>query len=90
PSPTPTAKPTPTPTATPAPTSIPEVSPVHVQTQYEWFINLSPAEQDAYKDSFGSLEAFFNWFNAAQAENNSTQNNFIELAPGETIDLSKY
>lgn len=37
-------------------------------TDYEWYHSLSGEEQEAYMDSFESVAAFFDWYNAAKAE----------------------
>ena len=37
-------------------------------TEYEKYHALSGAEQKAFVDSFASMEAFFEWYNAARAE----------------------
>lgn len=37
-------------------------------TEYEKFQNMSPSEQQAYVESFSSIEAFFTWYNAAKEE----------------------
>lgn len=37
-------------------------------TEYEKYHAMSGAEQKAFTDSFGSMEAFFEWYNAARAE----------------------
>ncbi|MDO4983936.1 MAG: hypothetical protein Q4E35_10370, partial [Eubacteriales bacterium] len=72
------------PTENPTQPSAPETV-----TQYEWFMSLSAAEKDAFMDSFGSMEAFYQWLVTAQAEYESRQPEAIEIKPGETIDLSK-
>ena len=38
------------------------------QTEYERFQNMSAEEQQAHMESFGSIEAFFDWYNNAKAE----------------------
>lgn len=35
-------------------------------TEYERFLEMSPSEQEEYVDSFPSLDAFFDWYNAAK------------------------
>lgn len=37
-------------------------------TEYEWFNALPGEEQEAYMQSFESIAAFFEWYNAAKAE----------------------
>ena len=41
---------------------------VSAQTEYEKFHAMSPAEQQAYMESFDSIEAFFEWYEQAAAE----------------------
>ena len=38
------------------------------QTEYEAFQNMSAADQQAYMESFGSMDAFFDWYNKAKEE----------------------
>lgn len=54
-------------------------------TEYERFQNMSPSEQQAYMDSFPSIEAFFEWYNAAKAAYEAA-NPPIEVGD-ETIDI---
>lgn len=56
---------------------------------YEQFQKLSPEEQQAYQDSFGSIEAFFEWYRAAQEEHNKETNPPIVIGPGGVVDLDK-
>lgn len=37
-------------------------------TEYEWYNNLSGDAQMAFMESFDSIAAFFDWYNAAKAE----------------------
>ena len=69
----------------------PAVNPVpgHAMTQYEVFLNYSDVEKDAFMESMGP-EAFYQWLVAAQAEYESQQPAPIEIAPGQTIDLTEF
>ena len=51
----------------PADTSKP-TEPAAKVTEYEWFNALSGEEQEAYMETFDSIAAFFDWYNAAKAE----------------------
>ena len=54
-------------------------------TGYEWYNNLSGDEQMAFMESFDSIAAFFDWYNAEKAEY-ERQNPNIEIGDG-NIDL---
>lgn len=54
-------------------------------TQYEWYHNLSGEEQMAFMESFDSMAAFFDWYNAAKAEHEQ-QRPSIDISDG-NIDL---
>ena len=41
---------------------------------YEEYLKLSPALQQAYCESFSSMDAYMQWFNAAVKEYNSNKN----------------
>lgn len=56
-------------------------------TEYEWFHALSGEEQEAYMDSFDSIAAFFEWYNAAKAEYEELHPS-IEVGDG-NIDLGQ-
>lgn len=56
-----------------------------VVKNYAWFQNLSPSEQQAWMDSFATIDAFFEWYNAAKAEYEKA-NPSIEFN-GESIDM---
>ena len=45
-----------------------ESAPAVGETEYEKYMSMSGAEQKAYMESFGSIEAFFNWLQDAKAE----------------------
>ena len=68
--------------------SDPPVTPERTTLKYEEFYALSPEEKDAYLNSFGDYNAFFNWYVAAQ-EQFTKEHPDIEIGPGGTIDLSK-
>ena len=51
-------------------------------------MSLTPEQKDAYKDSFVSLDAFYNWLVAAQEEYNNQPSDVILIGPGDVIDLS--
>lgn len=84
-SPKPEATPTPTPTPTPTDAPLPEKSGT---LKYEEFYALSPEQMDAYKDSFGSMDEFYNWLVAAQ-EQFTKEHPDMEMGPDGSIDLSK-
>ena len=54
---------------------------------YDDYMNMSAAEQEAFIESFESLDAFMAWFNQAKAEHNANDNS-IEVGSG-TIDLEQ-
>lgn len=54
-------------------------------TEYEQFQNMSPEQQQAYMESFESIEAFFEWLNEAK-EAYEKANPPIEVGSG-TIDI---
>lgn len=54
-------------------------------TEYEWYHALSGEEQMAYMESFGSMDAFFAWYNAAKAEYEESRPS-IDVGSG-NIDL---
>ncbi len=54
-------------------------------TEFEWYNALSGEEQMAYMESFDSLAAFFDWYNAAKDEYEQLHPS-IEIGNGE-IDL---
>lgn len=56
-------------------------------SDYEKFHALSPAEQQEFVESFASIDAFFEWYNAAQEEY-ERNNPSIDVGSG-PIDLSK-
>lgn len=49
-------------------TNPPQEQPAEALTEYEKFHAKSPADQQAYMESFSSIEEFFAWYNAAQEE----------------------
>lgn len=59
----------------------------HVSTEYEKYLSMSGAEQKAYMESFASVEAFFDWLNAAKEEHERL-NPVIEIT-GDTIDMNE-
>ena len=58
-----------------------------VSSAYSDYMNMSAAEQQAFIESFESLDAFMDWFNQAKAEHNANDNS-IEVGSG-TIDLEE-
>lgn len=54
-------------------------------TEYERYYNMSGDEQKAFIESFGSIEAFFEWHNAAKAEYEKLHPD-IEIEDG-SVDL---
>lgn len=56
-------------------------------TQYEWYNSLSGDEQMAFMESFDSVPAFFEWYNAAKEEHEK-QNPSIEIGD-DVIDLGE-
>lgn len=52
---------------------------------YEWYQNLSPSEQQAWMEFFATIDAFFDWYNAAKAEYEKA-NPSIEFN-GDPIDI---
>lgn len=61
----------------------------YLQTAYGIFLELSPEEKDAFINSFGSMEAFYEWLVPAQAEYKNRQSETIEIGSGSALDLSK-
>lgn len=47
------------------------------KTEYEKFQEMSASDQHAYMNSFESVDAFFEWYNAAQAEYEATKNEIV-------------
>ena len=84
PSATPTAAPSPT--ASPTPVPVPEDP---AQTAYELFYAMSPEQKDEFMHSFESMDAFYEWLVAAQAEFEEKHPE-IEIGPNGVIDLSEY
>lgn len=56
-------------------------------TEWDTFISMSPAEQDAFMKSFDSMEEFTAWLKAAQAAW-AAAHPTEEIGPGSVIDLS--
>lgn len=56
-------------------------------TEYEWYLSLSAEAQQAFFESFDSIDAYFAWLNNAKAEFEEKQN-ATEIEGG-SIDLSK-
>lgn len=54
---------------------------------YEEYMALSPAEQQAYYESFPTLEDYIAWYNAAYAEYEENQDAVIATGP---IDIGDY
>ena len=53
---------------------------------YEKYSAMSGADQQAYFNTFKDPMAFFEWYNAAKAEYEASQDR-IEIGAGGTIDL---
>lgn len=49
---------------------------------YERFNNLSKQEQQAFADTFSDMEAFIEWYNAAQKEAEEEEDKIIVTGPG--------
>jgi len=74
-------------TASPSPSAAPTPTPIPL-LKWEEFYALSSLEKDAYKDSFQSMDDFYEWLVEAQA-NFVEEYPEIEIGPGGEIDLSK-
>ena len=55
--------------------------PVEEMTEYEKYMNMSGEEQMAYYNTFESVDAFMEWFNAAKAEHDE-KNAGIDIGDG--------
>lgn len=55
---------------------------------YTEFWDLTPEQQQAYQASFESLDAFFQWYNAA-VEQHEAENPPIVIGPDGVVDLDK-
>lgn len=49
--------------------------------EYDAYLNMSASEQEAYFLSFSSIEAFFEWYNAAK-QKYQEENPGVEIGPG--------
>lgn len=56
-------------------------------TQYEWYHSLTGEQQMAYMETFESMDAFFDWYNAAKEEHEKERPS-IDIGDG-YIDLDK-
>ena len=65
----------------PAPTTPPAQS----RSEYEEFQNMSPSQQQEHMNSFESIDAFFNWYNAAREEHDKMYPD-IEIGGG-SVDM---
>lgn len=72
-------------TATEQPTEPATDAPVTVLSDYQRYHNMTGEEQQAFIDNFESIEAFFEWYNAAKAEHEK-MNPSTEIGGG-NIDL---
>jgi len=67
--------------------NVPDVTvPESDQMTYETYANMSAEEQMAFFDSFESVDAFFDWYNAARKE---YEDSFIEIDGSTPIDLDE-
>lgn len=55
---------------------------------FEAYLSMSTAEQEAYATSFASIKDFIEWYNAAQAEHADHEN--VIVAAGGVIDLEDF
>ena len=55
---------------------------------YEQFRDLTPSQQQAYQETFESIEAFFEWYNAAKDAYDEA-NPPILIGPDGVVDLNK-
>lgn len=67
--------------------SEPEATEDDGEMTYEKYMSLSAAEQYAFMNSFESIDAFFEWFNAAKAAYEASRNE-IEIGDG-SFDLGE-
>ena len=58
------------------------------QTDYERYHAMSGAEQKKFMDSFGSVEAFFEWYSKAKEENDALTERIA--ADSLEIDMSAF
>lgn len=72
------------PNDTPTEEPVTEVPTVPEPLAYDEYMTMSSAEQEAYFNSFPSVEAFFAWFNAAK-EKYQAEHPGIEIGPGGMI-----
>lgn len=63
-----------------------ETKPQNTVTEYEEYLAMSPEEQQAFFESFDSVDAYFAWLNAAKAEYEEKQN--ASDLEGGSVDLS--
>ena len=69
------------------PPTTPTVAPESSKMDYDKYMSMSAQEQSDYMNSFESVDAFFDWYNAAKAEHDA-QNNDIEIGNG-SFDLGE-
>ena len=88
---TPTEAPTEESTEAPTetPTEAPEVEiPENPQeTAYESYMNMSPEQQEAFMESFGSVDAFIEWLKEAKSESENSEDNSIIIDGNGPIDM---
>ena len=63
-------------------------NPLTGNTEYEKYMNMSEAEQQAYFNSYADPADFFAWYNKAK-EKYEQSRDVIEVGPDATIDLGK-
>ena len=63
-------------------------NPLTGNTEYEKYMNMSEAEQQAYFNSYADPADFFAWYNKAKEEYEQSRD-VIEVGPDATIDLGK-
>ena len=65
----------------------PEEPAMQDTTEYERYTAMSGEEQQAFVDSFGSMEAFFEWYNTAKEEYEASKKD-VEISGDEIIDAN--
>ena len=65
----------------------PEEPAVQGVTEYERYTAMNGEEQQAFVESFGSMEDFFEWYNAAKKEYEASKKD-VEISGNEIIDAN--